>query len=90
MRALTRFLCLLLAASAALHARPAAACAACYGKSDSPLAAGMNWGIFSLLVVIVLVLAGIASFFVYLARKSATAADAAPQPGELLEATQKA
>jgi hypothetical protein len=29
------------------------ACAACYGKSDSPLASGMNWGIFTLLGVIV-------------------------------------
>jgi len=32
------------------------ACAACYGKSDSPLASGMNWGIFTLLGVIVPVL----------------------------------
>lgn len=29
------------------------ACAACYGKSDSPLASGMNWGIFTLLGFIV-------------------------------------
>jgi hypothetical protein len=32
------------------------ACAACYGKSDSPLAHGMNWGIFTLLGIIVPVL----------------------------------
>lgn len=31
----------------------------------------MNWGIFSLLGVIVAVLGGVAGFFVYLARKSA-------------------
>lgn len=89
MRALTRFLCLLIAAGAVLHTQSAAACAACYGKSDSPLAAGMNWGIFSLLIVIVMVLAGVASFFIYLARKSTTAAVPAPTAGELLEATQK-
>jgi len=48
------------------------ACAACYGASDSPLAAGMNWGIFSLLGVVVAVLGTIAAFFVFLARKAAT------------------
>ena len=48
----------------------ARACTACYGQSDSPLAAGMNWGILSLLVLIVLVLGGVAGFFVYLARRS--------------------
>ena len=47
------------------------ACAACFGKSDSSLAKGMNWGIASLLVVVISVLGGIASFFIYIARKSA-------------------
>jgi hypothetical protein len=46
------------------------ACAACYGQSDSPMAKGMNWGIFSLLAVIVSVLGGVAGFFIFLARKS--------------------
>jgi len=49
------------------------ACAACFGKSDSSMARGMNWGIASLLVVVIGVLGGIASFFVYIARKSAMA-----------------
>jgi hypothetical protein len=48
------------------------ACAACAGQSDSPMAKGMNWGILSLLAVITAVLGGVASFFVYLAKKSAT------------------
>lgn len=69
--------------------RPATvwACAACYGQSDSPLAAGMDWGIFSLLVVIVAVLGGIATFFVFLARRAAATPVAVPsgswqaQPG---------
>jgi hypothetical protein len=71
-------------------ARPVSlwACAACYGQSDSPMARGMNWGIFSLLAVVVCVLASIATFFVFLAKKSATVSagktDAPPQ-----EPTQK-
>lgn len=49
----------------------AQACATCFGKSDSKLAEGMNWGIFTLLVIVVGVLAGISAFFVYIARRSA-------------------
>ena len=48
------------------------ACAACFGQSDSAMAAGMNWGILSLLGMIVVVLGGVAGFFVFLARRSAT------------------
>ncbi len=64
---------ILLAAGAAWLAAPAPvlACAACYGASDSPLAKGMNWGIFALLGVVVCVLAAISAFFVFLARRSA-------------------
>jgi hypothetical protein len=46
------------------------ACAACFGASDSDMAKGMNMGIFALLGVIIAVLGGIASFFVYLARRA--------------------
>jgi hypothetical protein len=46
------------------------ACAACYGASDSPMAAGMNWGIMVLLGMIVGVLGGIATCFIVLARRS--------------------
>lgn len=49
----------------------AQACATCFGKSDSKLAEGMNWGIFTLLVVVVGVLGGISAFFIYIARRSA-------------------
>jgi hypothetical protein len=45
------------------------ACAACYGRSDSPLASAMNWGIFTLMAVIGTVLATIAGFFFYIIRK---------------------
>lgn len=47
------------------------ACAACFGKSDSRLAVGMNWGIMTLLVVVFCVLSAIASFFVFLSRRGA-------------------
>jgi hypothetical protein len=60
--------------AAILKANAAFACAACYGKSDSPMAKGMNAGILSLLGVVGVVLAGAASFFVFLARRSAAVA----------------
>ena len=46
-------------------------CSACFGASDSPLAVGFNMGILSLLAVTMMVLGGIATFFIYLARRSA-------------------
>ena len=62
----------------ALLPQPVRACAACFGQSDSPLAKGMNMGIFSLLAVIVSVLGGIAAFAIYLVRRSAALASAPP------------
>jgi hypothetical protein len=70
----TAFLALALSPSSLL------ACAACYGQSDGPMAQGMNWGIFSLLGVIGLVLGGVATFFIYLARRSAAIAAQAAEP----------
>ena len=80
----------LAAAGGALMFAPGSlrACAACYGQSDSPLAKGMNWGILSLLAVVVFVLGSVAVFFVYLAKKSA-AAGAEPPPPALRESTQE-
>ena len=49
----------------------ALACATCYGASDSPLAQGMNWGIITLLGFIGSMLAGIVTFSVHVARRSA-------------------
>jgi len=62
-------------------ARPdsVSACAVCFGAPDSPLTKGMAWGILSLLVVIGCVLATVAAFFVYLARRASTAE--VPVPG---------
>ena len=77
-----------LVALLALHSPSLFACAACYGKSDSPLAQGMNWGIFSLLFVVACVLGAFATFGIYLAKKAAAVAAASAQPA--LESTQKA
>jgi len=52
-------------------------CATCYGASDSPLAAGMNWGIFSLLACIGCVLGGVGAFFFFLGRRAARTNSAA-------------
>lgn len=62
----------IVAAATMLQPGSLLACAACYGASDSPLAKGMNWGIFSLLGVIGMVLSSIATFFVFIAKKSAS------------------
>jgi hypothetical protein len=64
------------AALCAVAFRPASlfACAACYGASDSPMAKGMNWGIFSLLGVVTVVLGSVATFFVFIGKRSAAAA----------------
>ncbi len=58
----------ILAAAAVLAPSPLFACAACYGRSDSPLASGMNWGIFTLLGFVLTVLTCIALFFVHVVR----------------------
>jgi hypothetical protein len=57
--------------ASALQPQSLFACAACYGASDSPMAKGMNWGIASLLGVVVFVLGSIASFFVFIGKRSA-------------------
>jgi len=73
-----KMLCCGLAVCWALHPLSLRACAACYGQSDSPMAQGMNWGIFSLLGVVVVVLGSISTFFVFLARRAAAQP---PPPG---------
>jgi hypothetical protein len=52
----------------------AMACTACFGQSDSPMAKGLNAGVFALLAVIGMVLAGAATFFVFMARRASTVA----------------
>lgn len=45
------------------------ACAACYGQSDSPLATGMNYGVLTLMGVILSVLSVFVVCFVHIVRK---------------------
>ena len=72
----------------ALQPGGAWACAACFGQSDAPMAHGMNWGIMSLLAMIVLVLVGVAGFFVVLARR-AVAFEAGQLQGQPAAATER-
>jgi hypothetical protein len=58
----------------------ALACAACFGKSDSALAHGMNAGIFTLLAVIGTMLLCVASFFVFVVRRAARIESAGQLP----------
>jgi hypothetical protein len=50
--------------------RAAWACPVCFGQNDSPMAVATNMGIITLLVVVVGVLSGFASFFIYLMRRA--------------------
>ena len=63
----------LAAALAGLSPSPLFACAACFGKSSAPLAQGMNWGIFTLLGIVALMLTSIATFFFFLIRRESAA-----------------
>ncbi|MGO8765916.1 MAG: hypothetical protein ACLQSR_12395 [Limisphaerales bacterium] len=63
----------ILIAAVALAPSPLFACAACYGKSDSPLAQGMNWGIFTLLGVVAPVLGCFAFCFIRMIHKEEAA-----------------
>lgn len=69
----------LLPALALLAPAKTFACATCYGQVDSPMTDGMNWGIGTLLGILVPVLATFLFFFVHLIRKSEALA-AAAQP----------
>lgn len=53
-----------------VFASNASACATCYGQTDSPLGRGLTWGILALLTVVGGVIAGICSFFVFVARRA--------------------
>ncbi len=70
-----RFLILNGLAALALHPVASLACSACYGDPNSSMSKGLTWGISALLVVVVGVLAGISTFFVYVAKKSPTEKD---------------
>ena len=80
---LNRILVTGLALGFAVLPQTASACAACFGKSDSKMAQGMNMGILSLLAVVVVMQVAVGSFFfVFLKKRAAkiAAARAASAP----------
>lgn len=58
---------------------PALACPVCYGMLEGPLADGTNKAILALLGVTACVLAGFATFFIYLIKRARIAAAASVQ-----------
>ena len=76
-----KFMRLLLLGFAAVWAtlpQTVAACSACFGKSDSAMAKGMNMGILALLLVVTFVLSGFAAFMIYLIKRSALVENSPP------------
>jgi len=63
---------MIIAATLLMASTPALlACSACFGKSDSTMARSLNASIFTLMGIVGTVLAGAASFFVFLAKRAA-------------------
>lgn len=58
---------------------PALACPVCFGMLEGPVADGTNKAILALLGVTGCVLAGFASFFIYLVKRARIAAEASAQ-----------
>ena len=50
--------------------RLALACPVCFGQNDSPLAKGVNMGVFFMLGIVGVMLTAFAMFFVYLSRRA--------------------
>lgn len=48
----------------------ASACAVCFGDPDSPWSKALNWGVLALLAVVLMVLGGIAAFFIYIIKRA--------------------
>jgi heme/copper-type cytochrome/quinol oxidase subunit 2 len=74
----------LLALTALFWPQALFACAACFGQTDDKMAQGMNAGIITLLIIITLVLAGVAAFFIHVARRAARQSSfpASPAPSK--------
>ena len=63
------FALLLFALLLAAWPSAAEACAVCFGAPDSPMTKGMQWGIASLIFILIPVLGGVGGFFLFLARR---------------------
>ena len=62
--------------------RAALACPVCFGQNDSPMARAANISILAMLVVVVGVLGGFASFFIHLMRRARLVTNEAAGPAE--------
>lgn len=58
--------------------RAALACPVCFGQNDSPLTAGISYGIFVMLGLIAVLWVAFGSFFIYLWRRSRLTAAEGP------------
>ena len=78
---------LLLAMALLVAAAPSSlfACAACYGRTDSPLATAMNFGVLTLLGVVLCVLSVFLVGFVHMVRKGEAMQKAAEKRMEDLD-----
>ena len=71
-------------AAVALVPRSVLACPVCFGALDGPVADGADKAVLALLAVTMSVLAGFATFFIYLVRRARaveTAVDTLARPG---------
>ena len=78
MRSASRVFLIFIALAVAALPHAAQACATCFGQSDEAMARGMNMGIFTLLLVVTSVLAGIGICGIYLVRRAAKMSAAEP------------
>ena len=61
--------------------RAALACPICFGQNDSPMSAGISYGIFVMLGIIAVLWVAFGSFFIYLWRRGRSVADGTPKGG---------
>ena len=67
---------MMLASLWAVAPRAVLACPVCFGQNDSPLASGINYGIFVMLGIIGVLWIAFASFFIHLKRSADRSAKA--------------
>ncbi|MBM3833243.1 MAG: hypothetical protein FJ403_08220 [Verrucomicrobia bacterium] len=72
------------------HPSAVFACSVCFGNSNSTLSKALHWGVLMMLGLVVCVLAGIAAFFIYVAKRPAAAPDTeAPATESAVETVEK-
>lgn len=67
---MSRYLLLPLLWAIFLLPHKVSACAVCFGAPDSQIAKGVSWSVIALLAIVMIVLTGVAAFFIYLAKRA--------------------